>query len=176
MIWNWRCMNHCSSFSLGSPKSIRQWRISISCSQIHSMSLPASRSFRNRAAYRPWRTGISGSSPLRWRQASPETPLVPRSHRRCPCQRRCDQRQSPRRRALPSRGTWRLGLLSLRSGLGPCRGYSVRRCLPCFSIFDMLPMRKFKIQFAVNLKCHRDFTIISCCKNLSPLFSLNPST
>ena len=32
------------------------------------------------------------------------------------------------------RGTWRLGLLSLRSGLGPCRGYSVRRCLLVYSL------------------------------------------
>ena len=30
------------------------------------------------------------------------------------------------------RGTWQLGLLSLRSSLGPCRGYSVRRYLPVF--------------------------------------------
>lgn len=31
------------------------------------------------------------------------------------------------------RGTWRLWLLSLRSGHGPCRGYSVRRCLLVFA-------------------------------------------
>ena len=31
------------------------------------------------------------------------------------------------------RGTWRLGLLSSRSGLCPSRGYSVRRCLLVFA-------------------------------------------
>ena len=30
------------------------------------------------------------------------------------------------------RGTWRLGLLSSRSGLGPCRDYSVHKCFPVF--------------------------------------------
>ena len=41
------------------------------------------------------------------------------------------------------RGTLPPELLSLRSGLGPCRGYSVRRCLLVFP-YPITPDAKFR--------------------------------
>ena len=143
-------MNHCSSFCLVDPRSPSGSTGSRHPAPRSIQSVYPPRARFGTTVYRPWRTGSPGSRPFRWRQASPETPPAPRSHRRYLGQHRCDWDQWSPPHDVPSRGTWRPAPLSSRFGLGPALGYSVHRCLPCFSMGD-LPSRKWLVMNLVMI-------------------------